>query len=93
MNWEWDETKNQANQKKHGIDFRSAAKIFAGEVFSWPDDRFYYGEERFIGMGLLGNMVVVMVYTEDEATETIRILSIRRAKKHEAKRYYQNFFK
>jgi uncharacterized DUF497 family protein len=28
MDFEWDPAKEQANQQKHGVDFRTAAKVF-----------------------------------------------------------------
>jgi uncharacterized DUF497 family protein len=28
MDFEWDTAKEQANRKKHGVDFRAAAKVF-----------------------------------------------------------------
>jgi uncharacterized DUF497 family protein len=28
MDFEWDSAKEQANRKKHGVDFRTAAKVF-----------------------------------------------------------------
>jgi hypothetical protein len=45
-----------------------------------------YGEDRFIGIGFLKNFVVVVVYTELEE-ETIRIISLRKALKHERKQF------
>lgn len=43
MNFEWDENKNQQNQRKQGISFEEAKEIFSGIVFTCIDERFDYG--------------------------------------------------
>ena len=54
------------------------------------DEREDYGEDRWIGIGLMDTRVVVMVFTElDE--ETIRVISFRKATTDESKRYEQEF--
>jgi uncharacterized DUF497 family protein len=52
------------------------------------DEREDYGEERYVGIGLLDGRVVVVVYTEPDE-ETVRIISLRKALSHERKRYEQ----
>jgi uncharacterized DUF497 family protein len=54
------------------------------------DERQDYGEDRWKGIGLLRNIVVVVVYTEP-SEGTIRIVSVRKANKYERKRYGQAF--
>ena len=51
-----------------------------------PDDREDYGEDRWIGIGLLRGRIVVVVYTESE-DETVRIISLRKALSHERRDY------
>jgi uncharacterized DUF497 family protein len=70
---EWDERKNETNLAKHSIDFADAPRIFASALLVALDEREDYGENRWIGIGLLDERVVVLVYTEP-AEETIRIL-------------------
>jgi uncharacterized DUF497 family protein len=82
----WDETKRSANLRKHGIDFRDAAKIFRGFTLTAEDDREAYGERRFLTLGLLEDQVVSVAHTE--RGEDIRIISIRKATKHEARFYF-----
>lgn len=86
MNFTWNETKRQSNLKKHGLDFADAAKVFAGETFTWEDRRFAYTEQRFISIGLLRGRVVVMAHTED--AQTIHLISMRKAEKHEQRVYF-----
>ena len=82
----WDERKRLANLRKHGIDFRDAQKIFRGFTLTAEDDRESYGERRFLTLGLLEDQVVSVAHTEQG--EDIRIISIRKATKHEARFYF-----
>ena len=53
MKYEWDEAKNRSNFAKHGLDFEDAEQVFSGPCVTFEDDRFDYGEERLITLGLL----------------------------------------
>lgn len=86
MKFEWDEEKNRENIRKHGLDFADAWQIFDAPVLTALDTKEDYGEDRFIGLGFLRNFVVVVVYTEPQE-ETIRIISLRKALKHERARF------
>jgi uncharacterized DUF497 family protein len=82
----WDEAKRRLNLRKHGIDFADAEKIFQGVTFTAEDTREDYGEQRFLTLGLLEDQVVSVAHTEQG--EEIRIISIRKATKHEARFYF-----
>ena len=86
MNFAWDEEKQRENVRKHGLDFAAAAEIFNAPMLTALDTSEDYGEERFIGIGFLRNFIVVIVYTEPEV-ETIRVISLRKALKHECERF------
>jgi len=86
MNFEWDDAKRLSNIKKHGIDFIDAPAVFDGYTLTIEDDRYDYGEKRFVTFGILEGRVVVVVHTENEAL--IRIISIRKATKNEEKAYF-----
>ena len=86
MKFEWDEKKNRANIKDHGIDFKDVEEIFKNPMMRWIDDREDYDEERWVGIGLLLKIVGVVVYTE-RAGDVIRIISARKATKQEVKGY------
>ncbi|MGQ9554324.1 MAG: BrnT family toxin [Anaerolineae bacterium] len=88
MRFEWDDDKNRINISKHGFDFADARLIFAFPMLIGLDDREEYGEDRWIGIGLLRGRVVVVVFTE-RGEDTIRIISLRKALKHERIRYEQ----
>jgi hypothetical protein len=86
MELEWDAVKRRANYAKHGLDFRDAEKVFQGITLTAEDNRQDYGEKRFISLGLLEDMVVVVVYTA--RSEKIRIISMRKTN-HREKRAYE----
>ena len=86
MKFEWDEEKNNENIRKHGIDFVDVPEIFDWYMLIDLDTREEYGEDRYIGIGILHNMITVVVYTERQ-DETIRLISARKANKHERKKY------
>ena len=87
MKFEWDETKRRANLQKHGIDFADVPRMFDGDVFTIPDERFEYGETRFITFGLLKFRVIVVAHTD--RYNIIRLISARKATKDEEKRYFK----
>jgi len=64
MSFEWDEKKRRVNIIKHGIDFFDVKELFDSDTVTIPDERIDYGENRFIVIGILKYMVVVVVYTE-----------------------------
>jgi len=89
----WDAAKNQANIRKHGIDFNTAQLIFDGPIYSEEDYRYDYGEVRMRTFGMLPNAIIICVIhvdLDEYGMYTIRIISARFAKKHEEKEYYEN---
>ncbi|PSR16193.1 hypothetical protein C8255_19145 [filamentous cyanobacterium CCP3] len=88
MQFEWDEAKNLENIRKHEIDFADVPEMFEGPMLVELDDRLDYGEDRWLGIGLLGNGVAVVVWTERQ-NDVIRLISARRANRHERQRLRQ----
>lgn len=88
MNFEWDENKNRSNIRKHGIDFADVYFVFEGPMIVQIDDRVEYGEVRWKGTGYLINNVVIVVYVEIDG-DTIRVISARKALRHERKQFEQ----
>jgi uncharacterized DUF497 family protein len=86
VNFEWDEDKNQENIRKHGFDFADAWELFEAPMRTALDTRADYSEARWKGIGHLGNRIVVVVFTERDE-DTIRIISLRKALKHERKKF------
>lgn len=88
MRFEWDESKQDSNIVKHGIDSADAPHLFSAPMRTVLDPRHDYSEDRFIGLGLLDNRVVAVAFTEPEEN-TVRVFSMRRALAHEKKQYEQ----
>lgn len=86
MRFIWNEAKRRENLRKHGPDFADAERVFAGEVFGREDQRYAYDERRMIAIGLLDAVTVLVVHVESETT--IRVISMRRADKHETKIFF-----
>jgi len=85
MNFEWDENKNKSNIEKHGIDFNDAKGVFNDiNRTNSEDNRKDYGENRWIMIGLIANILLTVVYTIRNA---IRIISARRSNKKERQEY------
>ena len=86
MEFTWSETKRAANIKAYGLDFLDAASVFEGVTFTFENDRFSYGEQRFVKLGLLAGISVSVVHTENE--HGIRVISFRKATKRESQIYF-----
>jgi uncharacterized DUF497 family protein len=86
--FEWDERKAAINLHRHKLSFWTASRVF-DDVFALieqdlSDD---YGEDRFVAIGMVEDMLITVVYTE--RGERIRIISARKANTHEQRKYYQ----
>ncbi|WIG54243.1 MAG: hypothetical protein OJF61_000029 [Rhodanobacteraceae bacterium] len=87
MEFTWSKAKRAANLKAPGLDFVDVPRVFEGLTFTFEDDRFTCGEQRFVTLGLLAGTPVSIVHTETE--HEIRIISFRRATQREAQIYFQ----
>jgi uncharacterized protein len=86
MRFEWDEVKNRANIRKHGFDLADAEEMFRGPLLARPDTREDYGEERWIGIGMLRGSIAFVAFTEPEPG-TIRLISLRKADHEEREEF------
>jgi len=87
MKFEWDEDKRQANIRQHNIDFLAAIEAFEGPLMTKEDTRFEYDEERYISFGLYRERVIVIIHTYPHEN-SVRLISVRKAKKYEQKIFY-----
>ena len=93
--FEWDANKNLANERKHGVDFETAARAFADPLALSEQDRIEDGEARWWTLGLVEwRLLLFVAHTVweetnegDEAIEVIRIISARKADRKERRRY------
>lgn len=86
--FEWDADRAALNGRRHGVSFEHAATAchdpFAVE---WIDERQAYGEER---VNLLGPCQGTILHvTDTERDDRIRIISARRAERHEQDHYFR----
>ena len=84
----WDEPKRRTNLRRHGFDFVDAEEAFGGVTYTYEDDRLAYGEQRFVTLGLLREVVVSIVHTEDG--DDIHVISMRKAAKREREIYFES---
>ena len=88
MHFEWDEDKEKRNITKHGIDFSMAALVFYDENrLEWYDERHSDEEDRFIAIGQIGNVTVILLVVYTDRGDAIRIISARKATKKERRQY------
>jgi uncharacterized DUF497 family protein len=94
IRFEWDASKAASNLAKHRVSFESASRVFADPFLLMQQDRVENGERRWQSIGMVdGQLVLLVAHTvaEDDAdTETIRIISARKADTKERKRYEQD---
>jgi len=89
LRYQWDERKNRANQRKHGVAFEEARTAFLDENarrVSDPDHSI--GEDRYILVGLSIRLrLLVVCHSFLESERIIRIISARRADPSERRDY------
>lgn len=92
MRIEKDPRKEAINLRKHGYGFGLATAVFGDPFLKIVYDRFENGEERWHGLGMVGNTVFVVVHTyPDPDDETlIRVIGLRRADRRERREIYEN---
>lgn len=91
-NFEWDSAKAQSNRRKHGVSFEQAATVFLDPLaVSIVDGEHGENEERWVTLGKsMDDKLLVAIHTYRETGEngvTIRLISVRRATRHEQQRY------
>ena len=90
LRFEWDEKKNKANTKKHGVTFDEARGAFydiGATQFFDPDHS--EDEDRFILLGMSFKLrVIVVCHCFRESETIVRIISARKADKSEEQDYW-----
>jgi len=88
MDVEFDPAKNAKNVAKHGVSLQAAEGFDWETALEREDDRFDYGEVRFVAIGLIGSRLHVLVFAEGSHEHAVRVISLRPAEKHEARFYH-----
>lgn len=89
IRFEWDDKKDAANRRKHGVAFEEAAEVFHDEqALLMADPEHSRGEDRFLLLGLSARpRLLVVCHTYREQDEVIRIISARPANRREKQQY------
>lgn len=85
---EFDPVKDDVNRAKHGVSLQAATGFDWDTALEREDDRFDYGEVRFVAIGLIDARLYVMVFTEGSDGDAVRVISLRPAEKHETRFYH-----
>jgi len=85
--FEWDNDKAVINWRVHGVEFHHAIRAFRDPfAVERIDAREDYGEERINLVGMCDGVLIHVTYTE--RGERLRLISARRAERHEQDDYY-----
>ena len=93
MRFEWNESKNQSNFRKHGIRFDTATRVFEDPYCVMEQDREVDDEERWQTIGWAGDVLLLTVahtIAEEDDDLVVRIISARSASRQERRRYEAN---
>jgi hypothetical protein len=89
MEISYDAEKRAWTLEHRGLDFEDAVSVFASPEFTIEDDRRDYGELRYQTYGLLGDRLVMLVWTPRNMVR--HIISMRKANERERRRYEAQF--
>ena len=87
--FEFNDIKNEVNNRKHGISLNQAEEFDFATAIIDLDQRWNYGELRFLAMGMIGSRLHVLVYTL--RGDVIRVISLRKANKREVRQYEKKY--
>ena len=91
ISFSWDDRKNEANKKKHGISFDEAKTVFYDEsAIRYFDPDNSDDEDRFLMVGVSQKFRILIVchcFREDDSA--VRIISARKATKGEEDNYWR----
>ena len=86
--FEWHTRKAETNWRQHGVTFEQGSKAIADPfAVEWIDERESYGQERVNLLGMCEGALLLVTYAESD--ERIRIISARRAERHEQDYYFR----
>jgi uncharacterized DUF497 family protein len=89
MFFEWDDEKEQSNVMKHGIDFSTATLVFRdGNRIEKYDAAHSIDEDRYVTIGKVNNVTLIVMVVYTQRGRTTRIISARVATTREREAYY-----
>lgn len=91
LQYEWDEAKAVANERKHGVTFEEASTVFLDPLaITYADPDHSVSELRFISFGRSNRDRLLVVAHQEQTEERIRIISARLLKRREAHVYQED---
>lgn len=97
LQFTWDRSKAEANRRKHGVNFKLAARVFADPFALSRQDRIEGHEYRWQTIEAVEGVVVLLVahtvQEADDGDEVIHIISARRAERSERRRYEEEKYR
>jgi uncharacterized DUF497 family protein len=89
ISFDWNAAKATANLKKHGVSFEEAQTVFYDDfAVQFYDEENSSNEERFLMLGMSsGARLLLVCHCERDGGGIIRIISARKATKHESSYY------
>ena len=89
MQFEWNPDKANLNLKKHGVSFNEASTVFNDPLsVTFPDPDHYFGEDRYVIIGLsIADRILIVPHTD--RADRVRIISAREANRNE-RRFYED---
>lgn len=89
LKFEWDEAKAETNLRKHDVSFEEAVTVFGDPLaLTFPDPDHSVGEKRWLTFGQSGKVRLLAV-AHAERGRSIRVISVRKATRHEREIYEQ----
>ena len=88
----WNPEKDRINLEKHGIDFTTAKRVFLDpdRIELFDDKHSTFGEDRYITIGRIGDLTVVIALVYTQRKNNIRIISVKKQPKKRRRRITMN---
>jgi uncharacterized DUF497 family protein len=87
VRYTWDIREDEENRRKHQLRLSDGiAALGDPDRLEWIDDRFAYGEERNVTLGMMGSRLLLVVHVQ-RSPVVVRIISVRRATRLEQRAY------
>ena len=86
----FDPAKDAENIANHGISLKRAEDFDFDTAYYLDDDSQYYGEIRVIAISWLDALLYTLIFRDEDAPDTIRAISLRKATEQERNQYAQD---
>jgi len=87
LHFELDQEKAAVNFAKHGVSFDVIRRFEWDTAVTLPDNRFEYGEPRWVSVGLIGRRLYKIVYVV--RGNRVRLISAHKANRRDQRKYHE----